>query len=77
MAWHEDDGTKTQLFSNCVIFISNAENSFAKEVLFVSKVSVANSYTHLENLLDWTADIYFAATHGKLEPFDSDERDFL
>ena len=40
--------------------------------LFVSKVSVANPYKHLENLLDWVADIFFAATHGKLELFDSD-----
>ena len=44
---------------------NNTENGFAKAALFVPEVSVANSYTHLENLLDWTADIFFAATHGK------------
>ena len=66
------DTTMAPLFWDCVIFSSNTENGFTKAVLFVSKVSVANSYTHLENLLDWTADIFFAATHGKLEPFDSD-----
>ena len=60
------------LYWDCVIFSSNTENGFTKAALFVSKVSVANSYTHLENLFDWLADIFFAATHGKLEPFDSD-----
>ena len=64
---------KNNYFTDCIIFISNTENGFAKAALFVSKVSVSNSYTHLENLLDWTADIFFVATHGKSEPFDSDE----
>ena len=30
---------------------SNTENGFPKAALFVSKVSVVNSYSHLENLL--------------------------
>lgn len=37
------------------------------------KVSIVNSYTHLENLLVWMAYIFFG-THGKSEPFDFDER---
>ena len=60
------------LFYVCFIFSWNTENGFAKAALFVSKVFVANSYTHLENLVDWMADIFFVATRGKLEPFDSD-----
>ena len=68
-AWHDD---MAPLFWDCVIFSSNTENGFAKTALFVSKVSVASSHTSLENLLDWTADIFFAAAHGKLQPFDSD-----
>ena len=66
------DTTMAPLFWDYVIFSSNTENGLTKASLLVSKVSVANSYTHLENLLDWMADIFFAATHGKLEPFDSD-----
>ena len=39
------------------------------------KVSIVDSYTHLENLLVWMAYMYiFFGTHGKSEPFDSDER---
>ena len=34
--------------------ISNTENGSAIAALFVSKVSVANSFSHLENLLLWT-----------------------